>query len=97
MNATFNVTLSTPIGTKKGVVTFLDKNGVLSGSIRAMGRSNYFKNGKIIGNSFEFSGILNAGFFNFRYTAKGIIDGDTLNAIATTNSGTFQIIGTRTS
>lgn len=95
MNGTFNVTLRTPIGPKNGIITFVDKGGILNGSIRTMGSTNLFENGKISDNLFEFSGILNAGFITFRYTAKGAIDGDTINAAATTNYGTFQIKGIR--
>lgn len=95
MNGTYNVSLHTPIGVQKGTVTLMEENGALRGSIRAMGSTSTFQNGKVSGNAFEFSGILNAGFFNFSYTAKGTIDGDTLNAVATTNTGAFQIIGTR--
>lgn len=95
MSGTYNVTLRTPMGPQRGVLTFIDENGVLHGSIRAMGNTSYFKNGKAVGNSFEFSGVLNTGFFNFRYTAKGTIVENTIKAIVTTNSGTFQIAGTR--
>lgn len=96
MNGTFNITLYTPFGPQSGVLMLIDENGILHGSIRAMGNSNYFRNGKSNGNSFEFSGILNAGFFNIRYSAKGTVDGDTLKAKVTTDSGIFQINGTRT-
>ena len=95
MNASFNITIDTPIGSQKGVVTFVDENGALSGSIRAMGNTNFFKKGKIVDNSFTFSGILDVGFFKFAYTAKGTIVGNELKAVATTSSGTFQMRGTR--
>jgi hypothetical protein len=95
LNGTFTITLLTPIGPQNGILTFADERGILSGSIRAMGVTNPFRNGKINGNSFEFSGTLNAGFINLRYNAKGTIVGNTLKAVVTTNSGTFQISGTR--
>jgi hypothetical protein len=95
MNGTFNVTLRTPIGPQNGIITFIDEHGTLSGSIRTMGNTSLFKDGKANGNSFEFSGILNLGFLNPKYIAKGTIDGNTLKAVATTDFGTFQIDGTR--
>ena len=95
MNGTFDITLYTPIGPQRGFLMLTDENGALRGSIHAMGNTNYFRNGKTDGNSFEFSGILNAGFFNIRYSAKGMIDGNTLKAKVTTDSGTFQLSGTR--
>jgi len=95
MNGTFSITIGTPIGSQKGVVTFVDESGKLSGSIRAMGNTNLFKNGKMVGNSFEFSGILDIGLFKFTYTAKGTIVENALKGVATTNSGSFQMSGTR--
>lgn len=96
MNSTFNITLNTPFGPQNGVLTLTDDKGILSGSIRAMGKTNYFKNGSMVDNSFMFSGMLDVGIFKFSYTAKGSIVGNVLKAVATTNSGTFQISGTRT-
>lgn len=96
MNGTYNVTLHTPIGVKNGTITFFNKNEMLNGSIRTMGNTSFFMNGKTHGNSFEFSGILNAGFFRISYTAKGTVIGDVLKAVASTKIGTFQINGTRT-
>lgn len=93
MNGTYNVTLITPFGPQNGTVTFNDHNGVLSGSIRAMRGTSYFKDGKAQGNAFEFSGILNAGFFNIRYTANGTVVGNALNGSVKTNIGTFQMQG----
>ncbi|MFT9056435.1 MAG: hypothetical protein ABF449_07395 [Ethanoligenens sp.] len=95
MNGTFNVTLNTPIGLQRGTITFTDQNGVLSGSINAMGNTSYFDNGKADGNAFVFSGVLNTGLFKFKYTAKGTVVGDALQAVATSNSMTFQMKGTR--
>ena len=95
MNGTYSVTLQTPFGIQRGTVTFVDNNGMLSGSIRTMGNTSFFRNGKINENSFEFSGILNAGFLSLKYTTKGTTEGDTLKAVALTSSGTFQINGTR--
>lgn len=95
MNGTFNVTLQTPIGPQNGLLTLIDDNGALSGYIRAMGMTSPFKNGKVTGNAFEFSGILNTGFIRFRYVVKGTVDGDTIKGVAIANSRTFQLQGTR--
>lgn len=95
MGGTFDVTLNTPIGSKKGILTMIEQNGMLSGSIRAMGRTNSFSNGRVNGNSFEFSGLLDMGLFRIRYTAKGTVEGNTLKATAATDAGTFRMSGTR--
>lgn len=95
MNGTFDITLYTPIGPQSGILVLTDESEALRGSIHAMGITNYFRNGKANGNSFEFSGTLNAGFFNIRYSAIGTVNGDTLKAKVTTDSGIFQLSGTR--
>lgn len=95
MNGTYNVTLITPFGPKEGTIVFTDRNGVLSGYIHAMGDTSDFKSGKINGNAFEFSGILNAGFFNIKYTAKGTIERNALKGTVNTNLGTFQMSGVK--
>jgi hypothetical protein len=95
MNGTFKVTMSTPMGPKSGRISFMDQNGVLSGSIRFMGNENPFRNGKTSGNNIEFRGALNVGFSRFGYTARGTVTGDTLAATANTQFGVMQISGTR--
>ena len=66
MNGTYNITLIIPFGPQKGTVIFTNYNGVLSGSIHALGNTSYFKGGKINDESFDFSGILNTGFSTIR-------------------------------
>lgn len=95
MSGTFRVTLGTPIGQQSGTITFTDENGALSGTIRAMGSTNRFT-GRADGNAFEISGVLSVGFFRFRYTARGTVDGDTLTGKAYTDTGAFPMSGKRT-
>ncbi len=95
MNGTFKVSLATPMGTYNGTVKFLDQNGVLSGSLHAMGSDNPFVNGKVVGNNFEFAGTIKIGFNKFEYTAKGTVTGDILKADASTKFGIMKIKGTR--
>jgi hypothetical protein len=95
MNGTFKVALSMPMGLQSGTINFIDDNGILNGSIHAMGSVNPFRNGKISGNTFEFTGTLKIFFNRFDYTAKGTVIGDTLKATAETKYGIMQISGTR--
>ena len=95
MNGTFDITLDTPVGPQKGILKLTDENGALRGSVHAMGYTNYFRNGKASGNSFALSGTLNASIFNIRYSAKGTVDGNALKVNVTTDSGIFQLSGTR--
>ena len=83
----------TPIGKKEGTIRLINNNGSLSGYIKAMGSISYFKNGIMTGNTFEFSGVLQAAFFQFKYHVKGEIEGNAFSAVASTSSGTFQING----
>jgi hypothetical protein len=95
MNGTFKVSLSTPMGVKNGTISFLDNNGVLSGSLRALGKENPFRNGKANGNTFEFNGSLKIGFGEIEYVANGTITGDALLATAKTKFGLMKINGSR--
>jgi len=94
-NGAFKITLSTPMGLQSGIVHFIDDNGVLSGSLRAMGNENPFANGRTNGSSFEFTGSLKTLFGKIDYTARGAVTGDTLQATAVTKFGLMQINGNR--
>jgi hypothetical protein len=93
MNEIYNITLSTPLGLKKGSLRFLNDNGNLSGSLVFMGNENPFTNGTSDGNNFEFAGVFSLGSKRFKYSVKGSTDGDTLKAIASTKFGNMQIKG----
>lgn len=95
MNGTFKISLKTAMGPKSGSITFVDKNGVLSGSLYALGNKIPIRNGKSDGDNFSFDGTLNTGFGKIEFTAKGTISGDVLQAIARTKYGVMQINGTR--
>jgi hypothetical protein len=95
MNGTFKISMSTPMGMKSGTIKFVDDNGVLSGSIRAMGSENPFNNGKTSETTFEFTSTLDLFFSKIQYNAKGTITGDILQATAETKFGMMQINGTR--
>lgn len=95
MTGNYRISLHTPIGLQNGTISFVQEGEALKGVIRAMGNSNHFKNGKVNGNMFGFSGNLNLGLFNLSYNAKGSVDGDKLTATARTNVGAFQITGSK--
>jgi hypothetical protein len=95
MNGSFKISLSTPLGTKKGTISFIDENGSVSGYIDALGSKNLFKDVKTSGDSFEFKGTLKIGYNKFDYIAKGTVTGDILKATAVTKFGNMKISGTR--
>lgn len=97
MSGNYRISMRTPMGPQNGMLSFTDEGGTISGSIHTMGNTSYFKNGKSKGSSFEFSGILNTGLFRLKYTAKGVVNGNKLEATATTDYGVFRIFGTQVS
>lgn len=97
MKHSYRVTLRTQFGPQTGILTLIEKNATLKGSIQCMGNTNYFKNGKMDGNTFQFSGILNIGFYNIRYQINGEVHDPELTATAATSYGNFPITGTQIS
>ena len=93
MNSSYKISMKTPIGLKRGTLVLSWENGLLNGYISAMGYKSPFTDGKTDGNTFEFSGTLNAGFSKFKYSAKGTMTGDSLSAIAATKYGNLRIEG----
>ena len=95
VNGTYTISMSTPLGMKTGTLILTEENGILTGSIRALGKNNPITNGKYNKNEFEFSGTLNTMLSKIKYTAKGTINGDTLQATADTKYGVMNINGSR--
>lgn len=95
MDGTYNVSISTPIGQQNGTINLVNKEGVLSGYIRALGNNNPIRNGKANLNSFEFEGTIKTVFSNIDFIASGTIVDDLLQATAKTRYGIIQIRGTR--
>jgi hypothetical protein len=95
MNGTYNITMQTPVGMEKGTITFSQDGDVLSGSMNILRSSNVFSDGKVEGNTFEFSGEIKKLITKIPFTAKGMIDGDLLTAVADTKYGNLTIKGNR--
>lgn len=91
----YAITMKTPRGVEKGTLTLSEKNGVLNGTIRALGHTNAFAGGRTDGERFSFAGLLRFGLFKFHYTARGRVEGDTLTAVADTSYGSFELKGER--
>lgn len=95
MKSNYHLTLRLPAGLQKGTLTLIEQNGTLRGTVSAVGLTSRFKNGKINGNSFEFTGHLYTALFRLRYKADGTFDGDAIHLTATTNFGVYQISGAK--
>lgn len=92
---TFNITISTPIGKRSGVMAMNIEGGEISGTL------------SIFGGEFEISGkMLDAenciiyGMFKtlvneFYYQATGHIDNDSLTLTMNGGSSTYKLAGTR--
>jgi len=89
----YNITMNTPFGIQQGRITFMIKDKSLTGSLEGMGSKSKFINGKINGNSFEFSGQIRTLITNIQYTAKGALNNDMLSASVSTKFGVFSVTG----
>ncbi|MDU7339234.1 MAG: hypothetical protein E7L17_14115 [Clostridium sp.] len=95
VNASYRISMRTPIGLQSGVLFIAEEGENIRGSIRTMGNTSYFKNGKLKDNTFEFSGILNTGLMRLKYNAKGKITENKLDATVKTDYGVFPLAGMR--
>jgi len=89
----YNITMKTPFGMQQGRITFIIKDESLTGSLEGMGSKSNFNNGKINGNSFEFSGQIRNLIASIQYTAKGTLNNDMLSAAVNTKYGVFSVTG----
>ena len=93
MTKIYNITMQTPFGTQQGRITFIINNGSLSGVLEGMGSKSEFKNGKINGNNFEFSGEFRSLLARIQYVAKGTLNNNIISASVNTNYGVFSVAG----
>ena len=85
--------MKTPFGIQQGRITFIIKDKSLTGVLEGMGVKSKFNNGKINGNSFEFSGQIRNLIASIQYTAKGTLNNDMLSAAVNTKYGVFSVTG----
>ncbi|WP_242953542.1 hypothetical protein [Clostridium merdae] len=95
VNASYRISMRTPIGLQNGILFIAEEGDSIRGSIRTMGNTSYFKNGKLRNNTFEFSGILNTGLMRLKYSAKGKITESKLDATVKTDYGVYSLAGMR--
>lgn len=89
----YGITMKTPFGIEHGKITFIIDGESLTGTLEGMGAKSKFVNGKINGNSFEFSGEIKTLLVRIQYTAKGILNNNLLSASVNTNYGIFSVAG----
>ena len=92
---TYEVSLKTPMGIKKGDLTLYDTDGVITGKMVVMGKENNIDPGKADGDSLTFSGKLKSAIGVVPYTCEASVDGDTINGTVKTKKGDMTLTGNR--
>ena len=93
MNQNFKIFMRTQMGVLNGFLNLKQVNNELMGNINFNGKSYEFRNGKINGNNFEFSGILKVFLKKINYNAIGEINNKNITININTNMGSFKIEG----
>lgn len=91
----YKVILKTPMGAKKGELILKNENGILTGSITALGKTNELTSGTTDGKNFQFSGELRTAVGKLAYNCSGKIEGDTITGVAATKKGSMAMSGER--
>ena len=91
----YKISMQMPDRVEKGIVTFNEFDGKLSGTLEAGNIFSRFSGGRTDGNKFEFTGVIRKLIFKIQFTARGEVRGNTLTAVAETKHGSFSITGTR--
>ena len=92
---TYEVTLKTPMGMKKGELVLEENNGIISGKMVALGKENAIEPGKVEGNHFTFGGKLKTPVGMTAYTCEGDVDGDAIVGTVMTKKGNLPLKGSR--
>lgn len=92
MNGSYNITMITPLGPEKGTILLNADEEKLSGILKIMGNEKEFT-GTAKGNSFEFSSELKKLITKIPFSAKGTVNGDTMEANIDSKFGQMKIIG----
>ena len=95
-NEHYNITLKTPMGSKRGELVLEVKSNGLIGNLTVMGNNNHFSKGSIINEKFVFSGKLSTAVGKIDYAFEGIIDGDSLSGMVKTQKVNMLLTGTKT-
>lgn len=96
ISGTYDVTLKTPMGVKKGQLILQDENGTLTGAMRVMGKENPFTPGICSGDRFSFSGALKTAVGRVAYDCDGTVTGGELTGVVKTKKGDLALAGKRT-
>lgn len=93
MDGLYEFNIQTPMGNIKALVKLITNGNNLSGYVDVMGKRNEFNNGIVNGNNLSLKGKISAAFANIQYDITGYVQGNTLNLVAQTNMGNFNLQG----
>lgn len=91
----YDLILKTPLGVKKGVLTFVTEGETLKGLIQVKEKSNTLQNGKIDGNHFYFESQLDTPVGKLDFVAEGEVENNTLKGKCVAKKGTLTMTGTK--
>lgn len=89
---TYDVIVETPMGDKEGQTTLNIDNGVVSGTLTLLGKTNEFADGSIdAAGNVEFSGKMHTPFGKMPFNLKGTLIDGKIEALTTSKIGNFKI------
>ena len=97
ITGTYEVSLKTPMGAKKGVLVLDETDGVVTGKMVVMGKENSIDPGHSDGNNFTFSGKLKTAMGVVPYTCEASVSGNAISGTVKTKKGDMALNGIRKS
>lgn len=95
MKITYNISLSTNMGIKKGTMSIEVQNEKIEGILEIMQNENYFFGTFTDRRTFTFEGMLKTFSSFVEYVAQGYISDDELKADIITEKGRYRLHGSK--
>ncbi len=95
LDGKYTSSLNTPMGAINGTITLATNGNNVQGTIETMGMRNQFQGMKTKENECTFKGNFNTPLGNIQYTAMCTVNNNTLELMASTNKGSFKLMGKR--
>lgn len=92
MVSVYDIQMKVPLGIRNGTLRFSNEDGVITGSMRILGRVTGFT-GHIYGNRFEITGALKTVLRSIDFEGWGIIEGDDIRICLKNKDSTYEING----
>ena len=92
---TYKIQVKTPVGLKEGKMILAVEGEALTGRLEYYAGKSDFKNGKVKGNTVEFTTTIKTPMGHLRAFVRGMVEGDSFSGVAKLPMGTAQIYGRR--